>query len=67
MKATLTFSTDAFARKQIVSLLEKAAEQRFLVVSSEDEVGWFGVESSITVEGPEANVKNYLQAVENWR
>ena len=66
MKAMFSFSAGAFVRKEAVFQLQKAAQARGLSFSSIDDGGWLTTEYSITVEGPDVMVQDYLQVVQKW-
>lgn len=66
MKVAFSFSAGAFVRKEALFQLRKAAQLRGLAFSSIDDGGWFSAEYSITVEGPDAMVQDYLRAVKEW-
>ena len=66
MKATFSFSAGALVRKEVIFQLKTAAQSRGLALGILDDGGWISRTYSVTVEGEEPNVKDYLQAVENW-
>jgi hypothetical protein len=66
MKCTFSLSVGALIRKAAIFELQKAAQVRGLSFSSIDDGGWLSTEYSITIEGPDDMVRDYLQKAEEW-